>query len=467
MKKGIKKRLVWSYLLLIIFTVVLYESIILTALHSYYMGGVKQALRDQGSMFSTFYEQYFEAGRLEDQAEQLLKQYNFNIAAQVQMIDVDGSVIANTIEQGPLNLSTLEDVKAGLNGTTGYWTGDNGSERLLAVTQPIFVQNEPIGTIRFITSLDYLQSVFLKNTLHLAGIGAIVILLAALMSYFVASTITKPISEITGAALQMASGKFTIIIPKKKDDEIGKLAETLNFMAREVEKHEQLKNEFIASISHELRTPLTSVKGWAVTLHSMTDDEMFKEGLEIISNESDRLNVMLGDLLDLSSLSTGKVEYKFTLVDLPKLVEEVAGQLLPRAKRQQVELITLSIPEQLIVRLDRNRMKQVLINLLDNALKFTPQNGQITMALEQTKHLTIIEITDTGKGIPPEDLPVIKKKFYKGRFREAGTGLGLAICQEILKAHNGNLELKSEVGKGTKAIITLQVKKDKSSSFGG
>ncbi|WP_066295124.1 sensor histidine kinase [Bacillus sp. FJAT-29937] len=455
MKKGIKKRLVWSYLLLIIFTVVLYETIILTALYNYYMGGVKQALRDQGSMFSTFYEPYIESGKLSNQAEQLLSQYHFNIGAQVQIIDSDGTVLANTHDQGKLNLSALEDVKSGLNGTTGYWMGDNGDEKLLAVTQPILVENEPIGAVRFISSIDNLYAVFIQNSVMLAGIGIIVILLVACFSYFLAVSITKPIRTITLAAEQMAAGSFATRIPKKKDDEIGKLADTLNFMAREVEKHEKLKNEFIASVSHELRTPLTSVKGWAVTLHSLSDDPMFKEGLEIISNESDRLNLMLGDLLDLSSLSTGKVEYLLASADLSKLIREVAGQLHPRAERQMVNLKVLTMPEVLNLKLDRNRMKQVLINILDNALKFTPQNGSITVYVKQKDGMTIIEITDTGKGIPPDDLPAITKKFYKGKFRGSGTGLGLAICHEIIHAHGGSLEINSVVGQGTTAIISL------------
>lgn len=455
MKKGIKKRLVWSYLLLIFFTVALFETIILSALYTYYISGVKQVLRDQGTMFSTFYEQYFIDGKLSDQAEQLLRQYHFNVGAQAQIIDMDGSVIADTHEQGQINLGALEDVKQGLAGTTGYWTGENGGEQLIAVTQPLLVHNEPIGAIRLVSSIEYLYAVFIKNSLLLAGIGLIVILLVAVFSYFLAVSITRPISEITVAAEQMAAGFFSTRISKKNDDEIGKLADTLNFMAREVEKHEKLKNEFIASVSHELRTPLTSVKGWAVTLHSLSSDEMFKEGLEIISNESDRLNVMLGDLLDLSSLSTGKVDYVFSDVNLSKLVTEVMGQLSPRAQRQNVNLEMLPMPEALTIKLDRNRMKQVLINILDNALKFTPQHGTITVTVHQKEIFTVIEIADTGKGIPSEDLPVITKKFYKGKQREAGTGLGLAICHEIIQAHNGSLVLQSEPGKGTTVIISL------------
>ena len=140
--------------------------------------------------------------------------------------------------------------------------------------------------------MEQIDLIFKKNMMILLSIGFFVIMLAAVISLFVANTITKPVSTITKAAEQMASGNFSVRVYKKKNDELGRLADTLNYMADEIIKHEKLKNEFFASISHELRTPLTSVKGWAITLHSMSEDHLFKDGLDIISNESDRLSLL-------------------------------------------------------------------------------------------------------------------------------------------------------------------------------
>ena len=210
---------------------------------------------------------------------------------------------------------------------------------------------------------------------------------------------------MTKAAQQMATGDFSTRIHKEKDDEIGQLADTLNFMAQQVLTHEQIKNEFIASVSHDLRTPLTSIKGWTVTLHSMTHDELLKEGLEIILNESDRLTTMVSDLLDLSSLTSGKLTFTFAEVSLFSLVNEVVQQLKPRANKKGIYLQSQIFSSSsnplstLTIYGDQNRLKQVLINLLDNALKFTPEGGEITVNLEKNHKEVVLFIQDTGIGM--------------------------------------------------------------------
>ncbi|MCR2821559.1 sensor histidine kinase [Lederbergia panacisoli] len=458
MKNGIKKRLVWSYLILIIFTVALFETIILSALMVYYKGGVQQTLRDQGAMFSAFYEQELLEGRLEKEAGQFLAQYNFLVNVQVQLIDKDGKVLAETHKSHMKRLSQEEDVRISLTGVLGHWTGKMNGEKVMAVSYPLKVGEEIIGAIRLTTSLAPLNSVFTENALLLLAIGGIVVVLAAVISYFLAGTITKPISHIITAAEQMAAGKFTTRISKKQDDELGKLADTLNYMAEQVEKHEQLKNEFIASVSHDLRTPLTSVKGWAITLQSIATDDLFKEGLDIITNESDRLTSLVSDLLDLSSLSSGKLSFVFEDVELPAIIQKVVSQLQPRAERQGVQFLTDIHPAIGEIKADKNRLIQVFINVIDNALKFTPKDGMITISVsEGNGDSVVITIQDTGVGIPIDKLDSIKDKFVKGKNQESGTGLGLAICEEIVKGHHGTLHIDSQPSEGTIVRIVLPV----------
>ena len=247
----------------------------------------------------------------DNEAPLLLQQFHFLIDAQVQIIDPKGNILADTQNSEQQNVRASKDVVSALTGVTGYHSKLVNGEKLLSVTQPFLIDEKVYGAIRITTSMEQIDIIFKKNMTILLSIGLFVILLATLISFFLANTITKPISTITQAAKQMASGNFSTRVSKKKNDELGNLADTLNYMADEIERHERLKSEFIASISHELRTPLTSVKGWAITLHSMTEDQFYKDGLDIISNESDRLSLLLGDLLDLSSLTTGKVDYKF------------------------------------------------------------------------------------------------------------------------------------------------------------
>ncbi|MED3561858.1 HAMP domain-containing sensor histidine kinase [Bacillus xiapuensis] len=456
MKKGIKRRVVWSYLVLIIFSVALFEAIILFALRVYYVDGIKQTLRDQGRLFSSYYEQELINNELLNDPGKLLNQYRLSVSAEVQLIDVKGNIIADTHQNNKKSISDYEDVKSALSGGTGYLdTNAADGERILYVTQPLKRGSTVIGAIRFTTSMERLNHVFSKNMLILLSFGGIVILTAAIISFFLANTITKPISAITKAAEQMASGKFATRIKKENEDEIGKLADTLNYMAIQIEKHEQLKNEFIASVSHELRTPLTSIKGWAVTLNSMSEEDFFRDGLEIISTESDRLNQLLNDLLDFSSLSSGKLPLVFENVTLPPLLQQVIHQLTPRAQRQGIKL-TGQIDEELEpILADQNRLKQVLMNLLDNAFKFTPYGGTIIVMLKSKGKEAIIKVIDSGRGISEEDLQLVKKKFYKGKSKGAGSGLGLAIVDEIIQAHRGKFLLSSRNGGGTTAEIRL------------
>lgn len=455
MKKGIKRRLVWSYLLLIIFTVVVFETIILSALIMHYNGGVKQTLSDQGLAFSSYYEQELIEGKFIEDAEQLLLQYNFSVKTQVQLIDLKGNVLAETHNSYTKNIGNLEDVKKGLNGETGYLNDRNEGEEVLSVSYPLSPSGTTIGVIRFTTSLNQFNKILFNNSVILVSIGGFVILLAAVVSFFLANTITKPVTQITLVAEQLATGKFNTRASSKQNDEIGKLADTLNFMAEQIQKHEQLKNEFIASVSHDLRTPLTSVKGWAVTLHSMYDDHFLKDGLEIIVNESDRLNILLSDLLDLSGFMSGKLSIVFENVSLTKLIKQVIQQMHPRSIRDNISLMADLQEDVEMIKADTNRMKQVLINLIDNALKFTPSGGMITVRLTARDHEILISIEDTGMGISEEELNLVKDKFYKGVSKGSGSGLGLAICEEIIKAHKGTFELKSESGKGTTAEIRL------------
>lgn len=455
MKRGIKTRVVWSYLLLIIFSVVLFEAIIISALRLYYDEGVKQVLREQGAMFSSFYEQDFIEGNLTTNGEEMIAQYNFTVNAQIQLVDRKRNIIAETYKSGIKKLPLTKDVKAALKGEMGYSSSRVKGEPLLFVSYPLTSGNTTYGFLYFTVSLNQINNLLWQHSLLLLSIGGIVIILAVGLSLFLASTITKPITSMTIAAEQMAAGDFRTRIKKEKEDEIGRLTDTLNFMAEQVEAHEKLKSEFIASISHDLRTPLTSVKGWAVTLETMTEDEMFREGLEIISNESDRLNTMLNDLLDLSSLASGKFSFHFGKISIALLIHQVVQQMMPRAKRQGVHLVR-EINEQVedIIG-DSNRIKQVLINILDNALKFTPENGEIIIRLQQELDNIILEVEDTGSGIKEEELLFVKEKFYKGRQKNAGSGLGLAICEEIILRHKGSFELFSEWGKGTTVAIKL------------
>ena len=291
--------------------------------------------------------------------------------------------------------------------------------------------------LRFVTSLVEVDKVILRISIILVIIGVGVVLIAGMASIFLSNTIVKPIEEVTNMARRIASGRFNERITKKRDDEIGELSDTLNFMADEIIKNDKLKNEFIGSVSHELRTPLTSIRGWAMTIRTgdLEDKSEILDGLEIIEKESERLTNLVEELLDFSKFVSGKIALKKDYVDIKNTIGYIQKQMAPRALRQNINF-KIELEEDLpIILLDENRVKQVLINVIDNAFKFTSEQGSIEIKVTTESDNLLINVKDSGVGIPKEDLPRVTEKFFKGNSSKSSNGIGLSICKEIVDLH--------------------------------
>ena len=270
-----------------------------------------------------------------------------------------------------------------------------------------------------------------------------------------------PIKKLTIVAEEMAGGDLGVRSDTNSRDEIGKLAKTLDYMAEEIQKREQLKNEFISSISHELRTPLTAIKGWVITLDdSQTDKDTLKMGLNIIEKETDRLVNMVEELLDFSRLSSGKMTLNKKEVSIKAISDYIDVYMSARARRENKRLNINLDSENKKIYVDIDRIKQVLINLLDNAFKFTEAEGTISISFTAVEGSLKIVVQDDGSGITKEDLPRVKEKFYKGKNAKSKNGIGLSICDEIVKLHNGEIFIESEEGKGTSVTVILPVIKE-------
>ena len=236
---------------------------------------------------------------------------------------------------------------------------------------------------------------------------------------------------------------------------VERLRGTINQMAEGLEETEKMKNEFISSVSHELRTPLTSIRGWVETLMTLDDptDENYRKGLEIINNETGRLNNMVEELLDFSRLQNGRIRMECRPLDL--VAELTDAVLFCEARiRQEGLLLHYTEPEEMIpVYADPDRLRQVFINILDNAIKYSAPGGRITVKLWAGEYKAFVEIIDQGRGIPPEDLENVKTKFYKRSNSVRGSGIGLALVDSIMTALDGTLDIKSTLGRGT--VVTL------------
>lgn len=459
--KGIRARLLGSYLFIITVTVVSFELFFIVAVDKYYYNNIENALLNEIKVSANFYDAYLSTNTLEENVQNNADIFWNNTHAEVQIIDKSGNMLMDSIGNFIEGKVKSKDVKSALQGETGKFIGWNGSskEKVLCISYPLKSKGKVEGVIRFITSVEDVDRTILKISLILILIGISIIAIGGMSSMFLSNSIVKPLREITEMAKKISSGNFNERIVKKRDDEIGELSDTINVMADEILKNDNLKNEFMASISHELRTPLTSIKGWASTIRTgdLNDKEEIISGLNIIEDESDRLSKLVEELLDFSKFISGKVVLKRNDVNIVNTILYIQKQMSLKALRNNIKFVVTMDDNIPIMLVDENRMKQVLINVLDNAFKFTEENGTVELRVKNENGNLIMIVKDSGIGIPEEDLPHVTEKFFKGKSSKSSNGIGLSICKEIVELHGGKIEVESEFGKGTEVRIILPI----------
>lgn len=460
--KSIKTRLMKNFLVLLLSTIIIVSAMFLIFISRYYYQNTEEILLSQINISVDFYKRYLSNVSLEENVYEDVDIFWKQTDAQVQIYNLKGQLIMDSIGLEPKEYNTPIDVKKALEGETAKWIGTlpDYTGKLMSISAPLRnSSNEIVGVIRYISSLRNVDNFILNFFLVFLVIGLTVLAIGIILSYFLANSIVNPITELIKISGQMAKGNLKVRNKIVTNDEIEKLADSLNIMAEEIENREILKNEFISSVSHELRTPLTSIKGWAITLNNdFTDRETLKMGFDIIEKEADRLSNMVEELLDFSKFVSGKIKLKYEEINLKEFVEYLRLYMNPRAEREHKELILEGVTEDFIIVGDKDRLKQVFINILDNAFKFTNENEKITIEFVYADEGIYINIIDTGCGISKEELPRVKEKFYKGKNSNSQNGIGLSICDEIIALHEGRLEIYSELGKGTKVVIYLPKK---------
>ena len=455
---SIKHRMVISFMFIIIITVIILEFFLIHGIRQSYYGSLRDSLFSQLQTATDLYVRYFADATLAENVLNNVDTFWKQIPAQVEIIDMQGQVLMNS--RGTITDLTpeMEDVTAALAGRTASWVGQvpYDNEKIMAASAPIMVDNEQIGVLRLLASLREVNHEIRVNAYRYLSFGGLVVIISGLVSLILANTLTEPLKQVTKAAEAMAAGNFQVKSAYRSRDEIGKLSETLNYLAGEIVKKEELKNDFISSVSHELRTPLTSIKGWAITLKEDYENKTFLQGgLNIIEKECDRLTEMVTELLDFSRFVSGKITLKKEKVEITALLAQLKMQLAPRAAREKIEFQVLLPETPLYLFTDGDRLKQVFINLLDNAFKFTAGGGQVILKAETGENFICFSVEDTGSGIAPEELPRVKEKFYKGKSSQAQSGIGLSLSDEIIRLMQGKLEIQSELGQGTCVTVTL------------
>ena len=427
MRSGITRRWLCGSLLMTVLLVLLVEGMFLYSCTRSYYNSVQQTMYRRFSSISGQLKMYTGDSAQKASASRsvalrrMVEQFSDKDKYEFMLLDSYGSVIASssgTDAEGILTSADFEQAQETGDGMGVAIYRTDSSEMVMAVCCLVPYAAEDVAAMRLVTSLTLVQNQ-LKNVFLISIVVVITILGFTVASglYFVRS-IVVPLGQVERTAASIARGELDVRLPVTGDarDEVDRLRGTINRMAEGLEETEKMKNEFISSVSHELRTPLTSIRGWVETLRTLDDpeDENYRKGLEIINNETARLYNMVEELLDFSRLQNGRLKMSCHPLDL---VAELTDAVLFCEARIQREglLLSYSEPEEMIpVYADPNRLRQVFINILDNAIKYSAPGGRITVKIWQGEYKAFIEIIDQGRGIPPEDLENVKTKFYKG-----------------------------------------------------
>jgi len=433
---------------------------------SYYYSSARQYLTSRMNMVSNILQSAYNDPSSNFSAEVRSTVENWSEKDKMELMVVGGKGDVGLTSSGFVPEESLDEMadyaEAVQSGSSGYYTGKMSSgEKIMAVCIMLPENDAGYSAIRMVSSMDAVNKHISSITFILAVICLTILALMFFSGLYFVKSIVIPVRQIGSTARRYAMGDFSVRITKKNDDEIGDLCDTVNNMASELALSEQMKNEFISSVSHELRTPLTAIKGWAETIGTMPDDaETVAKGMRVITTESERLSEMVEELLDFSRMQNGRFSLNKATMDVLAELGDAVLIYTEKAKKEGISVI-YDEPDMLpFICGDKNRIRQVFINVIDNAIKYSDKEGIVSIQalMEDSDHIRI-DVSDTGCGISKHDLPKIKTKFYKANHTRRGSGIGLAVADEIVAMHGGRLDITSEQNVGTTVTIILPVQK--------
>ena len=461
-KRKITKRWLLNSFGIILLILIAIEILSAYGLKSYYYSGVRQTVVSRADLVLKKYAQDASADYATE-VRGLIENFEDKDKMEIMALDMDGNVLLSSSGFEATEKLYMPDFQEALGSETGegYFQGMLYGENSLALTRISQVSDEEIFAIRYITSLVRVDRQIISLVVIITVLGVAIIFFVVLSSTYFINSIVVPLGKVGQTARKIAQGDFSIRLEKENDDEIGELCDVINYMAGELSKAEQLKNDFISSVSHELRTPLTAIKGWAETLQTGgIGRETYDKGMNVIVREAERLSGMVEELLDFSRMQSGRMRLILKKIDLLAELDEAVYMFTDRARTEHKNLIYDEEDTMLSPILgDVNRLRQVFINVIDNALKYTNPGGTVRVSAYEDDGFIRVIIKDSGCGIPAEHLPNVKKKFYKANQNVRGNGIGLAVANEIMELHSGSLDIDSEEGMGTTVIITIPTMK--------
>ena len=472
MFRGITKRWILNTLSVILTIIILIVVALIFIVTYLFQSSVEQSLNAAGNELSLVFSGY--KSNSSTDFSSTVREYveNFDKKEQMGVMVLNQSGAVKLTSTGFLNYENekMTDFEEAAKSDSGYafWRGKLSSgEKAMSETRVIRSESgSVVGGVRYIVSMEPVNSRIILYSVIIVAMGLIIIALVIIPGLMFIRSIVRPIRRLSVISSQIAQGDFSASekIEHKYDDEIGDLCD----MAKDLQTTEQMKNDFISRVSHELRTPLTAIKGWAETMqlseNGTIDRRTFERGMGVIIKESGRLTSIVEELLDFGRIQSGRMVLINEKIDILAEFDETVYMLKDRAVEEGIHLL-YDEPDAIYppVYGDRNRLKQVFLNILDNALKYTPKGGVVAAQViysEDNPDVIKIIVTDTGCGISAEDLPKVKEKFFKANQTVGGSGIGLAVADEIMNLHGGSLDIESGEGVGTTVTLTFPIYKE-------
>ena len=462
---GLRKRWFFNTVGVVCILGLICAVVVTTVFALYYYSSVESDMRYRAANTANFFAEYT-SQNYNDYYQSCINYANTfddKDKLELQFINTDGEIVATSYGDWALENPSTTDISNAIQ--TKQISSFRGKdpitgERIIAVSSPmVYSSGEVIGVLRYVTSTKLIDRQITVISIWAIFSLAVIVMVVLFSSNYYIRSILVPVAEITEKAKRIAGGTYGIQIETIYDDEIGELAATINDMSMQINHNEIMQREFISSLSHELRTPLTAITGWSETL--LADENLdadTRRGMTIILREGKRLTEMVVDLLDFNKMQDGRLTLNVELSDIRGEFEDTVYMYSSRLKQENIHLHYFDndedIPE---IPCDAKRLRQVFLNILDNAAKHGGEGGKIDAAMHLEDPDVVISIRDYGCGIPDDELPLVKRKFYKGSSKTRGTGIGLAVCDEIVQMHGGELTLENAEGGGTLVTIRLPI----------
>ncbi|WP_206172689.1 sensor histidine kinase [Acidilutibacter cellobiosedens] len=391
----------------------------------------------------------------------MVKEYSNEIKSRIIIVDTNNIVQADSGDTFVGEVFKHDEINSALKGmATSNIHNFKIMGRVMYVAVPVTVDKNVIGATLISASINsiYEEVQHIQNKIIIISIVSMLVNIC--ISFLLMGLIFQPLDEFKRVINKASQGNLKEKINIETNDEFRDVADAFNMMILKLDQADTERKDFVANVSHELRTPLSSIKILSESLLSENEEniEIYREFLQDIDSEVDRLNNIISDLLSLTTLGKENIILNYRTTYINFLLEKIVLSMKPLAEKKSIKL-TLILEEKVQISIDQDKIQQAVINVIDNAIKYTQQNGLIEIKLYTLEQYAVIAIKDNGIGIPEDCIPHIFERFYrvdKARSRETGgTGLGLSISWQIVSLHKGIIEVDSQYGKGSTFYIKL------------